>query len=293
MAEIKHHLMILEMCLEQKFMTLKQITKMFFSESPNEFDWPMKCVRKLVNTGLLCGVRPHFSSQVLYVVTLRGAALLRKHNLSSGLRAVKAIDERNFEHDEWVTEVRITFEKLLGFTNWIPERVLKKKNVRKKVPDGLATHENGVFVDPYVIEVERTLKNKRAYGKIFLNTCNTDYPKIDILYIAANETDKTWLMKQAEGWRNIYFTTMNELLQMNWRVRFESKSFVFKFERQEQGGVQFNTPEVEYDGFHEAEKEWEQFDAEYQQLRAQGLSEEEIDKSWGIDKDDQRTEVPA
>ncbi len=257
MAEIKRYLMILKMCLEQKFITLKQITRMFFSESPNEFDWPMKCVRKLVNTGLLRGVRPHFSSQVLYVVTPKGVKCLKKHNLSSGLRAIKKIDERSFEHDEWVTDVRIIFEKLLGFTHWIPERVLKKKNVRKKVPDGIATHDDDRHIEQYVIEVERTLKNKRAYEKIFLNTCITDYPKGTILYIAANETDKTWLMKQAGGWESIYFTTMDELLQMNWRVRLQSKSFEFVLERQEQGGVHFNTPEVEYDEFHEGEKEHE------------------------------------
>ncbi len=283
MLEIKHHLMILEMCLEQKFMTLKQITKMFFSESPNEFDWPMKCVRKLVNAGLLRGVRPHFSSQVLYVVTLRGAALLKKHNLSSGLRAIKEIDERNFEHDGWVTDVRIIFEKLLGFTNWIPERVLKKKNVRRKVPDGIATYDD----HEHVIEVERTLKNKRAYEKIFLNTCITDYPNADILYIVANETDKTWLMKQAEGWQNIYFTTMNELLQMNWGVRFKSKGLVFKFERQEQGGVHFNIPEEEvtdendafFEECREADRECERMDAEYKKQRVQALSNEENHES--------------
>ncbi len=286
----KRDLLILWVCLEQKFITLLQIAKMFFPDSEDIFHRPMKRVRELVEAGYLSVVVLKVTSQRLYVVTLNGVALLKKHALSGGLRAVKGIDHRYFEHDEWVTDVRIIFEKLLGITDWIPERVLKKKNVRKKVPDGIVT----LYGIQYVIEVERSLKNKRSYERILMETCITHYPEAVILYITENETDKKWLMKQAEGRERIYFATMDDLMRMEWEVKFENaKGHVIEFGREYQGGAHFNDPEIEVmdgdDGLkdiHEGQREYEQIDAEYKKLKAQGLNDKEIDKLWGIDEDD-------
>ena len=89
-----------------------------------------------------------------------------------------------------MTEVRIVFQKLLGFTEWIPERALKKNNVRKKVPDAIASNGKQKFV----IEVELSLKNKRYYERVLLDMC-IQYSREDgILYIMRDETDMKWLM---------------------------------------------------------------------------------------------------
>ncbi len=85
----------------------------------------MKCVRRLVNAGLLRTVRPSFCAQVLYVVTPKGVKFLRKNGLSTGLRAIEEIDERSWKHDLVVTEVRIIFERLIGCEGWICERALQ------------------------------------------------------------------------------------------------------------------------------------------------------------------------
>ena len=266
----KRDLLILWICLQQKFMTLLQIAKMFFPESEDIFQRPMKRVRILVGAGYLRTEILKITGQRLYVVTPKGVELLKKHGLSGGLRAVKEIDHRSFEHDQSVTDVRIVFERLLTIKDWIPERVLKKSHARKKVPDGIVTY-HGV---QYVIEVERSLKNKRTYERILMNACITDYPEAVILYIMENKTDKEWLMRQAEGWERIYFTTLKELLKMEWVVEFENAKGWIEFGREDQGGVHFNDPEIEVmdgdDGLediYKAEEEYRRFEEEDAKLK--------------------------
>jgi hypothetical protein len=184
-------LALLEFCHEQKFMTLIQIAKMFFPGNDKVFNWPMKCVRKLVREGLLVAEKPGFCDRALYRVTRKGAALLKKHGLGKGLGAIKRIDTRTWKHDLWVTEVRIIFSRMLGLKRWTPERVLKQVNVKKKVPDGIVSFQD----KDLVIEVERTLKKKDYYRKTLQNTCIWQFSNEErILYLMADETDKRWLM---------------------------------------------------------------------------------------------------
>ena len=206
----------------------------------------------------------------LYIVTPKGVKLLKKHKIFDDLRALKKIDHRSFEHDEWVTDVRVIFEKPLGIADWIPERVLKKKGVRKKVPDGIVT----LYGIQYVIEVEKSLKNKLSYKRIFLETCITHYPEAVILYIAGNETDKLWLMKQAEGWERIYFATMDDLLRMEWEVAFENvKGHVIEFGREHQGGVHFNVPVIETENGDDGLTEIYQAEQEYLGFQKEDLKQ--------------------
>lgn len=271
MITTKRDLLILRVCLEQKFMTLLQIAKMFFPKSEDIFHRPMKRVRVLVATGYLRAEILKITGQRLYIVTPKGVKLLKKRGLSSNLRPVKEIDHRSFEHDQSVMDVRIVYEKLLGIKDWIPERVLKKNHARKKVPDGIVTY-HGV---QYVIEVERSLKNKRTYERVLMNACITDYPEAVILYIMGNRADKAWLMKQTEGWERIYFTTLKELLEMEWEVEFENaKGHVIEFGREYQGGAHFNNPEIEVmdgdDGLgdiHKAQEEYLRFQEEDERLK--------------------------
>ncbi len=235
---------ILKMCLEQKFMTLFQISRMFFPESRNILQVPMKRVRTLVKADLLKAVTLRVDAKRLYVATSRGVSLLRQKNLSGGLGALKELNDKTWEHDATVTDVRIIFEKLLDFKNWTPERVLKSANVRKKVPDGIVWNEKHRFI----LEVELTLKNKRYYERAFDDMCIKHYPEGNILYIAGKESAKSWLMEQAVSWKRIYFTTMEMLDPMYYGVRLLNASGdKINLERQECGGPLFFDPCEEHE----------------------------------------------
>lgn len=217
---------LLEFGLEQKFMTLNQIGRMFYPGNDKVFNWPMKCVCKLVEEGLLVVEKPGFCEPRLYRVTAKGARLLRKHGLGNELAAIEQINTKCWEHDLWVTDVRIIFFRKLGLKLWKPERLLKQENVKQKVPDGIVHFKS----TDLVIEVERTLKKKEYYEKILTDTCSRQFRNQEIiLYIMTNEADKRWLMKLAGGWVRIYFATIDDLKEMKDSVTFlnaEGKQFV-------------------------------------------------------------------
>ena len=221
-------LILLQFGLEQKFLTLDQIGAMFFPENREVFNWPMKCVRKLVKEGLLSVEKPGFCKPALYRVTGKGAALLRRHGQVTGLGAIEKIDTRSWEHDLWVTDTRIVFSRGLGLQHWKSERVLKQENIKKKVPDGVVSFKD----KDLIIEVERTLKKKEYYEKILLDTCIRQFRNEEIiLYIMANETDKRWLMKLAGGWVRIYFAMIKDLRELKDSVAFvnaEGKKFILQ-----------------------------------------------------------------
>ncbi len=212
---------ILKFCLEQKFATLLQIGKMFFPKSRDIFHRPAKRVCDLVNEGLLKAEQLRVCEKKLYVTTKAGVKLLKKKGLHSGLEAVNGLDTRTLEHDEMVTEVRIIFDRLLGTSEWTPERILKQKAVRAKVPDGMVKY----FVTNFAVEIERTLKNKRYYEKIFYSEYTRQEGVHGILYIMNSESDMKWLMNQAKDFDQIYFTTMEDLNRMPYSAApFENAS---------------------------------------------------------------------
>jgi hypothetical protein len=255
-------LAILKFCLEQKFLTLLQVSKQFFPWNRKILNWPMKCVRKLVRRGLLKSERPAFCDKALYWVTPAGAKVLRRHGMSNGLKAISEIDTRTWEHDLCVTDVRLVFEKVIGIQDWVCERSLKQEKVKAKVPDGLATYRGKRLV----IEVELNLKKKKYYEKTLKNTCIWDYPKETVLYMAANETDKKWLIKQAGGWSQIYVGILQEFIDIQDLVEFENadgKKFTIFSEYQ--GGVYFKaSEELEDDEEDEIENASEDEDTSFE-----------------------------
>ena len=280
--------LILKTCLEQWFMTLVQISKMFFDKSRNVLQVPMKKVRELVNAGYLGTVRLRIGEKRLYVTTKKGVRHLRKKKLSSGLRAIEKVNDKTWEHDEIVTEVRIVFQKLLGFTEWIPERALKKNNVRKKVPDAIASNGKQKFV----IEVELSLKNKRYYERVLLDMC-IQYSREDgILYIMKDETDMKWLMNHTKGWDRIYFTTLEDITKVYYGVKFtNAKGVALYLPRLHKGGVLFFDPDEEMD---DGLDEFREDDAESERFRKEEEARKENDGTYEEeefeDEEDQTTE---
>jgi len=279
---------IFRFCLEQKFLTLLQIAKMFFPKSRDIYHRPMKRVCELVSAGYLRPVRTKVSDKRLYMTTSEGVKLLKKQILSGGLRAVRDIDYRTFEHDEWVTDVRIAFERLLNLKGWVCERQLKKTSAKAKVPDGIIPGKNGDLV----IEVEKTLKKKCYYERIFLEVYSRYRHEDVILYVMASETDKKWLMGKARSWERIYFVTMQDITEMGLELVCENATVLdIELPREYQGGVHFNqpdVPEVSEEGleeFYEGQREYDRIHAEYNELRVKGMSDKEINALWGIEEE--------
>jgi len=266
-------------CQEQWFMTLLQIAMRFFKKSRDIQQRPVRRVRELVNEGYLRAMQLRIGEKRLYLVTEKGRQHLRKKKLPGGsLRLLKRKNPNSltWEHDEQVTNVRIVFQTLLGFKEWTPERILKKKTGRGKVPDGVAS--DGDF--QFAIEVETSLKNKEYYRRVFPQFHAQYHHLTAILYVVKNETDMKWLMKQARRWDSIYFALLKDLMEMCDGVTFHNaEGWSFSLDRAYRGSVLFpgfkwegmdlhDIPEEELDEFQKGQLECEQFAREAQEARA-------------------------
>lgn len=189
---------------EQRYLTLAQVARVFWPESKNIYKRPLTRVNQLMASGFLRAEKVRIGEPTLYLLTGRGLKYLKAENLANGLPLVENVDWDNYEHDLWVTDVRIIFEKL-GF-QWTPERNLKKTSSRRKVPDGIARKDSYLFL----IEVERSEKARERYETLFFEQSRQASEGI-ILYIVKDQRMMASLRKQAQGWPRIYFTTIEEL----------------------------------------------------------------------------------
>ena len=105
-----------------------------------------------------------------------------------------------------MTEVRIIFALYIGVTVWIPERALKKNNIRKKVPDAIVKIEDYTFV----IELELNRKNKRYYERYFRDLAIKHEKNEFILYLVKNQAMLEWMIK-LKPWERIYFAEIYDL----------------------------------------------------------------------------------
>ncbi len=197
----------------------------------------MKRVRILVKAGFLKTVTLRVDSKRFYMATPEAVRFLKQNKLSlGGLSALKEFNDKTWEHDGKVTDVRILFDRQLGFTNWTPERVLKHENVRKKIPDGIVW--NGKY--RFIIELELNLKSKAYYKRVLTDMFIKHYKEGYVLYILEKESEKQWLVAQAKGCERIYFTTLEEMEDIERYLTLENPGDrVIHLERLCRGGVLF------------------------------------------------------
>ena len=210
---------ILRICLEQKFLLLRQIAKKFFPKSRSIYKVPARRVNLLMKYGYLKAVKPRVGHETLYLTTPRGVSHLKGQELSRGLRVVENVDLKTYDHDVWVTDVRIIMEQ--APFDWTSERILRKQAERCKVPDGMLSSADHYS---FLVEVERTLKNKRYYERMFLNNWKHYKNKEGTLFLVAKQTMIPWFKKLTRCDDNFYFATIHDLLDREADTEFANKN---------------------------------------------------------------------
>jgi hypothetical protein len=213
-------MLILKMCLEQKFLLLRQIARKFFPGSSNIYKVPARRVNLLMKEGYLKALKPRVGHETLYLATLKGERYVRSIGFAVVLRAVKGVDLKTYEHDVWVTDVRIIMEK--ARFRWTSERVLKKEARRGKVPDGMIISHGRRY--SFLVEVERTLKNKRYYERMFLNNWMHYKDKQGTLFLVARRTMIQWFKNLDHCEDNFYFATIYDLFDYGVNTEFTNKN---------------------------------------------------------------------
>ena len=210
---------ILKVCLEQKFLLLRHIARRFFPKSLSIYKVPARRVNLLMKHGYLKALKPRVGHETLYLTTSKGVRHLKDQGLSNGLRAVENVDLKTYDHDVWVTDVRIIMEQ--APFDWTSERILRKQAERCKVPDGVLTSGDHYS---FLVEVERTLKNKRYYERMFLNNWKHYKNKGGTLFLVAKQTMIPWFKKLTRCEDNFYFATIHDLLDNGVDTEFANKS---------------------------------------------------------------------
>jgi len=126
---------ILRWILEQKFMTERQVRKIFWKEVTSKSCESYRRLERLKKEAYLKTNRTRLFRTAMYITARKGIEELKKLNLSSGLGQLSDIGYANYYHDLAVTDIRIMFH-LSGCTHWISERVLSKRNDLKRVLTG-------------------------------------------------------------------------------------------------------------------------------------------------------------
>lgn len=137
-----------------KFGSIEDIHLKFFKttltgfESKNDWCTYLR-LRKLTNAGFL---RSESSASIkrVYVITEKGYFFLRNSNLLEGLcKPLFKVDQRTFNHDYTVNQVRVLLERNRKVNSWRSERSLSEDDSFRKIlpkefrPDGLYLDQDG------------------------------------------------------------------------------------------------------------------------------------------------------
>ncbi len=204
---------ILGWILEQKFMTRKQIRRIFWKGLLEQSTEDYRRLSELRDNGYIKTSKGNVYKEALYLVTGKGATQVRDR----GLGALKDTDYSNCRHDLRVTDIRIMFHQA-GYTNWVSERVLSKRNDLRRIPDGLIYHRGKYLA----IEYESSQKSKDRYRKIFLDY-EFDNHVDRVLYIVSTPELADKILRMTLGSKP-YFVSYEDLSRDLINVLLKHKS---------------------------------------------------------------------
>ena len=206
---------ILGWILEEKFMTERQIKRMFWKGVTEESREAYKRLRELEKEGFLKTDKEKIYQSAVYGISGKGVRLLMKFGRNQGLGESHDLGYSNYKHDLVVTDIRILFHEL-GYTHWLSERVLSKRNDFRRIPDGMIFYESRYIA----IEYESSQKSKRRYKKIFLDY-DFDNHLDKVLYITSTPELAQKLLKEAAYYYKLYFVGLEDLKKdgINTRVK--------------------------------------------------------------------------
>ncbi len=204
--------------LEQKFMTRKQIRRIFWKGLREKSTEDYRRLGELKKAGYLKASKRGLYKEALYLVAGKGVRQIRDFSRDRGLREVHDADYSNYRHDLVVTDIRIMFHEL-GYRHWLSERVLFKGNDLRRVPDGVVYHGSKYFA----IEYESSQKSKRRYREIFYNY-ELDNQIGEVIYIVDTPELIQKLLREADACVKLHFVTMEELQKNRVKARLRGMS---------------------------------------------------------------------
>jgi hypothetical protein len=191
--------------LEQKFMTEKQIRRIFWKGVSQKSSEANKRLEMLRRGGFLKTNKALMYKSFMYLVAGKGIEELKKLNRNSGLGELSEAGYSTYKHDLAVTDLRILFNDM-GYKDWLSERVLSRRGGFRRTPDGMIFSRERYTA----IEYEASLKSKRRYRDIFFQY-ELDREIAQVLYIVNTAELVQKVSRESVGSSKIYFVTLDDI----------------------------------------------------------------------------------
>lgn len=206
-------LRLLRLLFEQKFLSRSQIKNHIFDGRER---YTYVRLWKLRRFGFVRHSLTGFYKEALYFPTDLAHEFFRGRFVELPL-PIDLPDIRTLYHDLLVTDVRFLFEKMGFGRSWTSERVWRMgRSVRLWAPDAVIE----IGGDLFALEVECIQKMDRRYEEIFYRY-GTD-PEISSCLYVTTESLVEALMKRAQNYSRIYFTTLKELFEKKEKTVFKN-----------------------------------------------------------------------
>lgn len=202
--------------LEQKFMTVEQVERIFWKDVTENSIEACRRLYELQKGGYLKRSRKSLFRNVLYIVTGSGLRQLKAFGRDRGLCEVADVDYSGFKHDVVVTDLRVLFHEW-GYTDWMSERIMSKRNDLRRLPDGMI-HHRGKYI---AIEYESTQKSKDRYRDIFLKY-ELDEHVDKVIYVVDVPELVTKLGVEAVNYDKPCFVTLHDLQEHQLNAHLKS-----------------------------------------------------------------------
>ena len=205
-------LQLLQVLLEQKFLTFEQISNYIFDGKKR---YAYLRIWKLRRFGFVKKIM-EFVSRGLFLPTEQTYDYFKNRFVEFPM-PIACPDYRTISHDLLATDVRFLFQKIGFGSSWTSERVWRMgRSVRLWAPDAVIQ----VGGDLFAVEVERVQKDNVRYEDIFARY-QKDSELSACLYITTANL-LNLLLEKADHYPNIYFATVSDLFQKKEKTLFRN-----------------------------------------------------------------------
>mgnify|MGYP000880819854 CR=1 FL=1 len=211
---------------EHRFSPYNQIRIAFWRDRSRESNSCYGRIERLVKEGYLEKDVSKRRSLPVFFITEVALKELRSRGLDSDLVLYKKTDDfdRNADHDLKVLSLRLLFA-YMGLDNWRSERVLKERDSKHRIPDGVLIVKGFKIA----IEMENYMKSAPRYGEIFQYYGeNKEY---SLVFMIMDEGLKDWLLKMNYDTKRIWFAGYNDLFKHEGETLFENRNASFLLNR--------------------------------------------------------------
>ncbi len=211
---------IIRYCIDQKFMTVEQISKRFFNPK-SESKYPHQAAYRrvlILQKFKMLSIRSVLTGEKVVVATELGVGELHKRGVDT-LEPVASVDYRYFEHDRRANDVRITLENSGLITSWESDRWLKNRFAQgSRVPDGMFKLLNGQCG---VLELEIAKKAKARYTRIFDDYAAKRYGDVGLVFYVCNTMRQLEnLAEMTTDHRWVYYALYDQMMRDGAKTAF-------------------------------------------------------------------------